>query len=341
MLQPVLAAIYDGFLISDRERSKLDKKGRVVYVPEDASMERKKRQMNVTGGAQKKCVSEPQAYNHGLLVARAAIAADLALQEIVNGTSHFSLQGNVTWPMEEWSPSVCMKRLKWLITKNAKWLRAAFRKQPLTGSDDRDNYQGPDGQDWYQWNYRDLSNCGKLRGTSKDRLEDISHAAYEVTFVAETREWSEVLELEHVFAHKDVHRLIVTFLNRVVLEYNATSSNRFACDVAGVNDGDAWGNADKQCGGSRTPKKRPKQALRWLSLVHSVRHLSTENENYRLLRCDVQRMVSAVLPLMLPGSGEYDKSFQYLDQAWAAEAIKTKYYFYNYRQQINATCYDE
>ena len=335
MLEPVLATLYDGYLISDPEMSKLDSQGRVVYVPDEASMERKERQILATAGSQDKCVTEPQAYNHGLLVARAAMAAELALQEILHGKWY------VTWPMtEEWTPAVCMERLKWLITQNAQWLRKAFKKQPPTGSDDRDNYQGPDGQDWYQWDYRDLSNCDMLRGTSKDRLEDIAHAVYEVNFVAEARVWSEGLDLEPIFAHKDIHRLIVTFLNRVVHDYDAPSNERFACDVAGVIDGDKWGNADKQCGSKfRTPEKRAKHALGWLNLAHSVWHLR-ENENYQLLRCDVLRMASVVLPLTLPDSDEFDAfNFEQLDQAWAAEAIRAKYYFYNYRrQQIDAAC---
>ena len=58
MVTPVIEALYDGFFTSDKLKTKLDSKYRVVYVPKDAPDERKDRHKEVT--KQSYCLDLPQ-----------------------------------------------------------------------------------------------------------------------------------------------------------------------------------------------------------------------------------------------------------------------------------------
>ena len=327
MVEPVFEALYDGFLTDDPEMRKLNKDGIVVYVPDEASDARKLRHKTVT--QQDYCLGLPQAYNHGLLVARAGIAVLRAFFAI-DWTRE-----DVQWGVKEISREDGKERLKAFARQNAYWLRSAMAKQPPTGSSSRDKYPGKEGSNWVKWQYRDYTGCNQVE-TYKDRWEDTAHATHEVRFINDFREWAheeDVEEFKHFDAH-DVQKIIRTFLNRVVYDYDAPGGARFACDVNGVYD-DSGGYAWKQCGGSRVRDQRAAFAMGWLPLVKTVRQFLDDDKD---LRCDAMQMVDTTLPLALPGEDFDPVNFGKGAPKWAPYAIQAKYYFYNYKKILKDSC---
>ena len=260
LLKPVLENLYDGFMSFDMERSKVNAESLVVLVPLDASRERKRRYRSI--GVEKSCLGQPEAYNHGIQVARAAIAALLAIDEID--------WSKVSWPMTEWTKKECQLRLSEFIRQNARWMRSAFYEPPPTGSDPLDKYPGTgvEGKAWFQWKYRDLSTCQTYQGGVADRLQDIVHAKPEIHFVGEFRAWAAEQPLagqceqddRDIFPKSVLHRMIVTFLNRLVYNYEAPSRQRFACAISGIITNSTWGDAWKQCKGARRAVVRAQAA---------------------------------------------------------------------------------
>ena len=328
MVTPVLEALYDGFLTNDIDRTKLDKDGRVVYVPKEADDDRIKRHLKVA--EQEYCLDTPQAYNHGLMAARAAMAVWRAINVID--------WKKAKWTMKEWSVAEAMDKLDEFVIGNAEYLKDGLEKQPGTGSSKYDNYPGPKGTDWYQWKYRLYEGCSKARDTFLDRPEDIAHATYETSFVAETRQWGN----EHkgkpdmVFDMNEAHRMMVTFLNRIVADYGAEGGERFACDVDGTTDDRDNGNhAWKQCAGSRKLEIRAGFAPSWLPLAASVRYDLDKDD---LVHCDALRMVETVLPLVVPGKKFDEDNFDNLSVKFASQAIQAKYYWHYYEKGIEKVC---
>ena len=335
MVTRVIEALYDGFLTSDKSKTKLDSKYRVVYVPENAPKDRKKRHEEVT--QQSYCLDLPQAYNHGLLVARAAMAAWRAVKEI---------DWRLTpWTFQEMTRNEVMASFTILITRNAKWLRGGMKEQPPAGSDKLDNYPGEFGASWVVWEYRDYTGCD-LPGDLdyKYRAEDISHATHEIAFIVNFRQWASEKYSEgshelNIFAADDMHKIIVTFLNRVVYDYNEEGSKKFACDVLGIYDDSDWGEPWKQCKGSRALAERAHFAAAWLPLAFSVRdEVNSNDKRYQALQCDAIRMIDTVLPMILKESNEYYHRFDVNDLRWGFPAIETKYYFYNYKARLAEKC---
>ena len=330
MLKPVLQALYDGFYTHDIEMTKVDSKGRVVYVPEGASKDRKKRQMKVT--PDEPCIEAPQAYNHGLMIARASMAAYGALEAID--------WDQASWGMDaEWTKAECKDQMAKLIRQNARWLRKGLATPEPTGSDRRDKYPGSKGTEWYQWNYRDLSDCKELQGGYLDRPEDVAHATYEVKFITQYRHWEQQHgsgDDDSMFDKDDIRKLMVTFLNRIVYDYDAPGSERFACDVEGINDNSDWGHPWKQCGNTRRLAYRAKIVPGWLALAHVVKDDIGKDD--KLLRCDALRVVRTILPLVVKGK-EFDaKNFKPMLPKWAPDAISAKYYYYNYESEFKDHC---
>ena len=338
LLEPVLWYLHDGFLSDDAETSRLDEDNRVVWVPQKASEGRKERHLQVTSGLQRRCISEPLPYNRGLAVAGAAMAAVRAIGAVDWEAQH--------WTMKEWSLKKCRRKLGELVRDNAMWFREAMWEPPPAGFDEeRDNYRGRNGTSWVLWKYRDYSGCPKFQGTDIDRLEDIDHGGEDVAFVADYRQWVDEdpkgIELSRtddgrvMFPKSLVRRMIVAFLNRGISDYGAPASMRFACDISGVNDRNGWGNSEKQCGSSRSwgRGRRPRSAVGWLPLALTARKAS---HGWAELRCDVLRLVEAVLPLTLLGDDEFDTaSFGVPHGSWAPIAIQTNYYFYNFRAELS------
>ena len=329
MLKPVLQALYDGFYTTDIEMTKLDPQGRVVYVPDGASIMRKNRQMKIT--PYEPCIGAPQAYNHGLMIAQASMAAYSALEAID--------WDKTSWGMDDdWTIAECKDQMAKLIRQNARWLRDGMTSPEPTGSDRRDKYPGAKGTEWYQWKYRDLSGCKELQGGYLDRPEDTSHATYEVKFITQYRQWEQLYgrgDDKSLFDTDDIRKLMVTFLNRIVYDYDAPGSKRFACDVDGINDNSNWGYPWKQCGNTRRLTYRAKIVPAWLALAHAVKDdIGKDNK----MRCDALWVVRTVLPLAVKGKEFDKKNFGTMLPKWAPDAISAKYYYYNYEREFKDHC---
>ena len=333
MVTPVLEALYDGFLTADPTKSKLDRDGRVVYVPRPASVMNKMRaarQIRATDH-EPDCLDNPQAYNHGLMAARAAMAAWRAI--------HVIDWSEAEWTMVEWNRVQAKNQLDAFVEKNAQYLKDGLKRQPPTGGSKLDKYPGPEGTDWYQWKYRNYDMCPKAIGTFLDRPEDMAHATYETNFVVEVRQWAHEHQGEPdiIFDMADAHRMIVTFLNRVVADYKADGGERFACDVDGTTDkksngiGESW----KQCGGSRRKEVRAAFAPSWLPLATAVRYDLEKNNQ---AHCDALRMTNTVMPLVMPGAEFDETNFDRLTVKFASEAIQAKYYWHYYEKGMKHLC---
>ena len=129
---------------------------------------------------------------------------------------------------------------------------------------------------------------------------------------------------------------MVTFLNRIVYDYDGDAGHRFACDVKGTNDHHTGDNAWKQCKGSRASDVRASVTPGWLVLASSVRK---ELQDDLLLRCDAFLMMKTVLPLALDGSSEFDdQNFNVLGPKWGSEVIEAKHNFYHFNQAYKQDC---
>merc|ERR1719272_1340862 len=70
----VAAMLHDGFLTTDLKRTKVAAPGIVVYVPAAAPKGRRSRYAATNVRSPRPCLDQPQALNHGLMPAAAAIA---------------------------------------------------------------------------------------------------------------------------------------------------------------------------------------------------------------------------------------------------------------------------
>ena len=331
MVTPVLEALYDGFLTNDTAKSKLDRAGRVVYVPAPRILNKMRAARQIRATDHEGCLDNPQAYNHGLMAARAAMAAWRAIHVI---------DWNVAeWTMVEWNRIQAKNQLDEFVEKNAQYLKDGLQMQPTTGESKLDKYPGPKGTEWYQWKYRNYEKCPKAIGTFLDRPEDMAHATYETNFVVEVRQWAHDHQGEPdiIFDMNDAHRMMVTFLNRVVADYEAYGGERFACDVDGTTDkksngiGEAW----KQCGGSRRKEVRAAFAPSWLPLATAVRYDLDKNDQ---AHCDALRMTNTIMPLVMPGAEFDEDNFDRLSVKFASEAIQAKYYWHYYEKGMKHLC---
>ena len=306
---------YDNYLTDDIEKTKLDSDGWVVYVPKEASSGRAERHKKVT--EQKYCLDVPQAYNHGILAARAGMALDRTIDAI-------------DWKKVEWNSG----RSKWGRLMAQRKLKQFIMKSGDLLLGDMDNTSGsyPGGKgDIYQWQYRDVSKCNEDRGTFKDRYEDIAHGPYEINFFSEWFEWGGRVSVT------EMHTFARTFLSMIVNDYGAKGGDRFSCDVAGTNDGTKRGSPywpEKNCGNSRELWKRVTHAPLWLSSAYSLRDNMSDNG----VKCDVYLMMKAVLPMMDNNSKDFDEHFEEMDSHWGSHAIQAKYYFYNYDAAFEREC---
>ena len=323
MVTRVLEAMYDGFLTRDKEKTKLDEQGWVVYVPNFASEGRKERHKEAA--SQKYCLDTPQAYNHGIMVARAAMACDKAIDAIS--------WKQAKWDMKEWTRPQAQRQLSRYIIKSAKLLLGEFEELRSRKNGKYDQYPGSRSR-YFQWKYRNLSTCPEERDTFKNRFEDIAHGPYETQFVQEYSDWGGSLD------NDELHKLIVTFLNHLVHDYIEGPEGRFACDVAGTHDNSKEGAPrypEKQCKNARDVDKRAQSAPLWLTLAYGVRD---DVQADKTLRCDALLMVKTVLPLLLPGE-QFDKEhFEEIDSKWGSHAIQAKYYYYNFEAAFEKDCKD-
>ena len=312
---------YDNYLTADIEKTKLDSDGWVVYVPRNASSGRAER--HIKAAEQKYCLDVPQAYNHGILAARAGMACDRAMDSIDWRT--------VEWAPERsgWTRLVAKRKLRRFINTSGELLLGDMERVTATYPARPDGVQGG----MFQWQYRDVSKCKEDRGTFKDRYEDIAHGPYEINFFSEWKEWGGDV------SDKEMHRFVRTFLSMIVADYNGKGGKRFACDVAGTTDDTKKGSPnwpEKNCFNSRALWKRVTHAPLWLSSAYSLRN----DMSFRAVKCDVYLMMKAVLPMMDSKSKDFDENFEKMDSHWGSHAIQAKYYFYNYDDAFEKECGD-
>ena len=345
MLQAVLEGMYDNILSKDPQISKVDNKGRLVRVHPEAPKENFERFLEVGSAEEKYCLDVPEQYNHGMAAAQAAMQIHMAIGEI-------NWQGtwNVISPKGDKISKSSYTRLLWnYVRRNALWMKSAFMFAPGgTGASEKDRYPGPSGTDSYIWKYRDVRECKIYRGTFKDRPQDISHGSIEMDFVNEFLQWSRTKpsggrpkNLQGIFCEDDVHRLIVTFLNRNVRSYDGNVTDRFACDILGTVDEDQDEFAWKSCGGGdgSNKEKRPRYAAAWATLTHAAQYFIANNGGSKALKCDVYRMVKTIFQVALDGMDDfYKEEFKGLSQTWTSELIVAKYFFYNYDHGMEEAC---
>ena len=324
----VLNAMYDGFLTADKGKTKLDPDGWVVYVPRGSGNKgRKARQKAAT--ERKRCLDVPQAYNHGIMVARAAIACEKAMERID--------WADAGWPMEEWTREEAARSLTGFVKRSAELLLGDFEEVEVPSRrsrSSRDRYPGAAPASFYTWRYRNLAKCPKERDTQRNRFEDIAHGSYATDFLSEFHEGA----YGNLLQESELRKLVVTFLNRIVRDYGAEGSGRFACAVDGTHDGSEQGPPRwprKSCRNSRSLKTRAAKAPQWLTLASVLRGAA---ESDRALRCDVLLMVKTVLDLVLPGASFDSANFDRLDPSWASHAIAAKYHYYNYEARFSRDC---
>ena len=311
----VAAMLHDGFLTTDLSRTKVAAPGVVVYVPAAAPEGRRSRYaaMHKTWS----CLDQPQALNHGLLSAAAAIALLRACAAIDWSLADWHLEDADGTPLDR---ETYLGDLEEYVAASTRYLLDSLNVRETDSTNATDAYPGPNGTKWYIWKYRDVSGClegNAARGGREDRWEDISHAYHELKFVANVRALGgDYFGKKGHFGVTEQHlrRFIVTVLNRLIVDRTVSGGNRFACDVSG-NTTD-----EKSCGSSREEKKRHYHAL-WL-LVAAIAARDDPGA-----KCDVLSLVDGVLPLFIDGHPDFSAHGK---KCGNLVALQAKYYFYWY-----------
>ena len=370
----VLAWLYDNFFSYDTGKNKLDDQGRLVWIPFGAPDDRRKRYLDLSevkqSGTETYCEHQPDAYNHSLELARAVIVTLKALKRID--------WSKVDWTMPEWTLMEAELRLGEMVRQNARWFKDALLTQKTGDNKEFDSYDGPDGTEWYIWKYREfdvfgknLENCGEeLFSHKKDgkyavklRPQDVSHAKHEVDFIVDYLKWidedppggcgDESMD-KSTFTMEDLHKLTVTFLNRIVRDPGASKlGERYACDVSGTNDhkvgpdipelGNVEPTIEKSCRDrGRHVDERPTAAIGWISLATAAAKLGDvqKGADKRHL-CDILQLLEYAFSVVDPDSKNFENTKDLGDGFgvnWGAEALFIKYYFYNYETAFKKMC---
>lgn len=291
----VAAALQDGFLTANPERTKVGPSG-VVYVPETASAGRRERYGKMHPGWP--CVDQPQALNHGESAAAAAIALLQACRAIDWTKAKWGLVDAEGSPLNRFT---FLTEVEAFVASTAQVLLHAL-KECKTGSSSLDRYAGVDGTAWYLWQYKDVSECpeaktekGQKSGHSLARWEDTTHMRYELSFAKTLRAVGhDLFGRESYFGveRKHIRGLLVTMLNRLIADRGASGGARFACDISG-NTTDA-----RQCSKERA------EHVRHLAAAHSL-HAAVAARDDPTARCDALSLVDAVLPLFTVGHTDF------------------------------------
>ena len=305
----VAAALHDGFLTTDLERTKVDSNGAVVYVSRGASSGRFRRSKEVQSKGT--CLDHPQALNHGLLAAEGAIALLRACNAI-------------DWDEAEWrlvdakgsalTKESSLSDAEAFVVGSVGVLLKAFTTRK-TGMSSKDRYNGPDGTEWYEWKYF-AHPCPSTIGTNTDRWEDIAHAGMDVGFVSLVRKFGRDYygDADHFLDSKHLRALQVTFLNRLVVDPSIAGGGRFACDVSGNAAG------GKSCRGTRAKSARH-------YLFNRLLPVSVELKDDLAARCDALNVVGASMPLALPGHAQFVSLIFHFMEA--------KYHFHNFEAALH------
>lgn len=198
----------------------------------------------------------------------------------------------------------------------------------MTGDEPRkDHYRGPNGTEFYIWKYKRMSvaKCPSFENDDSNRVEDINHASMEVRFVSIARavgkDYFGVSEYFGI-SQKDIHRFLISVLNRFIIDSEVNIEDRFACDLNGVTDPNS-----KSCMAGRAYFSRISRAPGLLALANAAR----DNPN---ARCDALTLVNSILPIFLEGNKDFHGRFKFNDIPNSHTSLETKYNFYNYRNAI-------
>jgi len=320
----VAAALHDSFLTDAPERSKIDSNGAVVYVPESASKSRRKRFYKIHKSMPYECLSKPQAYNQGLMAAQGAIAL-LRACNIINWTK-------VKWNLVDGNSiaverSDFMKLLETFLQDSAKVLRGAFITMKTSSED---YYLGDNGVEFYQWKYRNTTQCPALhKNPRKNRWEDISHIEYELKAVFNFVKVGKLVhgnQLHFGFQRKHMRRILISILARMIKNRSIIGGNRFSCDMSGSTTN------KKSCSRSRAEEVRVKKAVNLI--VGS--NMAAKNDSKTI--CNSLDLVANVLPMFITGHEQFHPQNTFEEKCngyniWPL--IEAKYYYYWYEAGRN------
>jgi len=315
-------------------RTKVRDDGSVVYVPESAPEDRRIRFREVytkyEEEATYKCPEQPQAINHGISSATAAIGLVRAFGAIgwLDGNSISS------WKLTDADDvkielNNYINDLEMFVSKSAELLITKVCTLRKTGDSKKDNYAG-DVKEWYRWKYRKVSEttCPSFGIDPSNRPEDIAHAKNAITFATKARavgnDYFNGNPNYFGISEKDIHRFLMAVLNRFIVDPKAEVVSRFSCDLNSETDLLA-----KSCQGSRKMPGRLMHISQLLSVVNAARDLNVDD-----YRCDVLSVVNAILPIFLEGHKDFHAQFKYGSWKFLLAPLMTKYYFYWYEAGV-------
>ena len=316
-------ALYDRFFTPNRGMSLLDLDHRIVYVPKDAPALRLRR--HELSSCEFVCLDVPQAHNHGIQTAMAAIYLRRAIL-------HINWK-RVAWPLEStMEKDLFLQQLDLLVQATWAHLHSDIGQIEST--------EGP----LVQWRYRKgVEKCDQA-DPDKYRTQDISHAKYEIAFI--TALYKDNVEGADSSLLKALMR---TYLQRLVHDLDFMDGRRFACDLAGTSDvlpnGDERTDMNaaemKSCRGSRREGERVQWALQWMQIGASIFGCTDGCSPIDApTRCNALKMARSIFPFILQDSNSFGNGLNggldgFHRPEAALTAILTKYYFYHY---ANATC---
>jgi len=324
----VAGALYDGFLTKDLKRTKLRDDGNVVYVPKSAPEDRRERFREVyqmySGTPTFNCPGQPQAINHGL----SAATAGIGLVRAFGAIGWLEGKSESRWELTDSDGGKIMLKdytddLENFVSRSADVLIKACNIRK-TGGSDKDNYAGPDGKEWYGWKYKKMSTtvCPSFKSNKSNRPEDIAHARVEIMFATKARavgnDYFKGDPNHFGIYEKDIHRFLMTVLNRFIIDPKGEVASRFSCGIGSETD-----PLSKACGSAREMPGRILHVSQLLSIVNAAR-------DYPEVRCDALSIVEAILPIFLEGHKDFHAQFGYGNWKHILEPLKTKYYFYWY-----------
>ena len=332
----IAGAFHDGFLTKDLKRTKVSDDGKVVYVPEGAPSGRKKRFKKVykkeIGQATYECPEQPQALNHGLAASSAGVGLLRAFGAI--GWLKPDSGSRLLWQLFDADGSKIelydyVVDLKKFLSHSVDLLRESVKTKETASSDNDDNYTGPDGTEWYRWKYRKISQttCPAFKNDRSNRLEDIDHAKVVLKFAPIIRS----LGYDYFggdsdkfgILDEDIHRFIISVLNRFIIDLKVEVNDRFTCDLSGETDPNL-----KACAGQRAMPGRVLRVSNLLTIANAAR-------DYPTASCDVLLLIKAVLPIFLEDHRDFHGNtvgqFGYIESwRFMLPPLIAKYYFYWY-----------
>ena len=334
----VAGALYDGFLTKDLNRTKVRYDGKVVYVPQSAPSGRKERFRKIYEVKSKRaiyqCPEQSQAINHGLSAASAAVGLIRAFGAIgwlnpsnkaVSSWELLDADGNQIEQMNYVDP------LKEFVSASAGVLIKMCKISKTGANPNKDNYSGPNGTEFYIWKYRKISKalCPSFDDDASNRYEDIDHAKVELRFTSIVRavgnDYFGGDSNYFGISKKDVHRFLISVLNRFIINSEVKVNERFTCDLRGESD-----PLSKACSNARAFPGRISHVTDLLSIANAAR----DNPD---ARCDALALVNAVLPISLEGNKDFHGRFSFYEKSLFTSRfipLMTKYNFYFYEDGV-------